>query len=86
MTATQQTRHATVSAELVEEVVAYTRIHLGAAVAADLGAESSDPADLVLDAVCMLSCAGAFPPPPLGTAMLQAVQTVDLPERRRPSP
>ena len=72
MTMTEQT----VSAALVEEVVAYTRVHLGAAVAADLGADSSDPADLVLDAVCMLSCAGAFPPPPLGSAMLEAVQTV----------
>lgn len=63
---------------LVEEVVAYTRVHLGSATADGLGADASDEADLILDAVCLLSCAGAFPPAPLGTAMLEAVSGARL--------
>ena len=65
MTATDQ--------RLVEEVVAYTRDHLGVPAAASLGVDAQDDADVLLEAICLLSCAGSYPRGPLGEALNDAV-------------
>ena len=58
---------------LVDEVVAFTRAELGAPAARSLGADADDRTDLLLEAICLLSCAGRFPPDPLGRALAEAV-------------
>lgn len=63
----------TVDEALVEEVVAYTRAELGEPAAASLGTDAQDEVDVLLEAICLLSCAGSYPRGPLGAALTAAV-------------
>ena len=67
-----------VAPDLVDDVVRHVRRHLGPAAASAL-ARQHRAADLVLEAACALTCAGEFPPPPLGTEMLEIAAQVDRP-------
>ena len=60
-------------AVLVDQTVAYARDHLGDAAARRIGVDAVTEGDVLLDAVCVLSCAGEYPPEPLGSALAEAV-------------
>ena len=62
-----------VSTDLVAQAVAYARDHVGEAAARRIGVDAVTEGDILLDALCVLSCADQYPPDPLGADLADAV-------------